>query len=741
MSFLIIFLSSMKNNDENLSVAAEREWIKGTIERVTFHSEESGFCVLRVKVAGQRELKTVIGNSASIQAGEFVEGMGFWINDRQHGVQFKAEHLKTIMPTTLEGIEKYLASGMIRGIGPGYAQRLIYAFKEQVFTVIEQTPQRLCEVEGIGTKRKQSIIKAWAEQRAIRDIMLFLHTNGVGTARAVRIYKTYGKESIDKIKENPYCLAHDVHGIGFKTADQLAQRIGIAKDSILRMRAGVTHCLQEYTNQGHCGMDKPTLVHAAETILEASADLIAQAIEDEEKSARITEIAIEEKPYCFLTSLYSAEQGIAQHCKRLVKGTTAWSTIDCEKAISWVEQQTQLVLSESQHKAVALALKSKMMIITGGPGVGKTTIINSIIKIIKAKKVRILLTAPTGRAAKRLAETTGLEAKTIHRLLEFDPSTYQFKRNQQSPLAVDLLVIDESSMIDVILMNQLLRAVPTETAVLLAGDVDQLPSVGPGMVLKDMIDSQFIPTVRLTEIFRQAATSAIITNAHRINQGKIPSGGTKQDPALSDFYLIACDEVEQIKQKVIDLVAQRIPSKFHFNPISDIQVLTPTKRGGLGTASLNLALQKQLNPRSQVISKYGNIYGVGDKVIQLVNNYDKEVFNGDIGSICRLDQEEQLVEINFDGRQVEYEFSELDEIDLAYATTIHKSQGSEYPVVVIPLAMQHYTLLERNLFYTGVTRGKKLVVIVGQMKAIAMAVHRLQAQQRITYLKHLLMEI
>lgn len=725
----------MKSN----SPKQDTEWLKGAVERVTFHSEESGFCVLRVKVAGRRELLTVISNAASIQAGEFIECSGFWHNDRQHGLQFKAEQLKTITPNTLEGIEKYLGSGMVKGIGPAYAKRLVRAFKEKVFTVIEETPDRLNEVEGIGTKRKQQIVKAWAEQRMVRDIMVYLHSHGVGTSRAVRIYKTYGNAAIHKIEENPYCLAQDIHGIGFKTADQLAQRIGIAKDSILRVRAGVTHCLQEYTSNGHCGIEKESLIQNAIQALEVIADLVMQAIEDEKVAGRITELTTDDKLCCFLTSLHLAELGIAQHCKRLLQGKTNWCSMDCEKAITWVQNKTGLNLSESQRKAVELAIKSKVIIITGGPGVGKTTIVNSILKIIAAKTTRIFLTAPTGRAAKRLSESTSLGAKTIHRLLEFDPLTYQFKRTQESPLETDLVVVDESSMVDVVLMNQLLRAIPTAASLIIVGDVDQLPSVGPGMVLKDLIDSNFIPTVRLTEIFRQAASSKIITNAHRINEGKMAIGGNKQDHELSDFYLITCNEPEEIKEKVITLVTKRIPQKFKMDPIRDIQVLSPMRRGGLGTLSLNLELQKHLNPQVDVISKYGSVYGVGDKVIQIVNNYDKEVFNGDIGTITKLDKEEGLIWITFDERLVEYEFSELDEINLAYATTIHKSQGSEYPVVIMPISTQHYTLLERNLLYTGVTRGRKLVVLVGQMRAIAMAIKRLGAHKRLTYLKQLLM--
>lgn len=721
------------------TASTHKEFLKGTVERITFHSEQNGFCVLRIKAKGHLELQTVVGTVGSIHVGEFVECEGYWHNDKQHGLQFRATQLKVIHPTTLEGIEKYLASGMIKGIGPGYAKRLIQAFQETVFEVIEKNPDRLCTVEGIGPKRKDVIIQGWAQQKKVRDIMIFLQSHGVGSARAVRIYKTYGDAAIEKMQENPYLLAQDISGIGFKTADQLAQRLGIAKDSILRIRAGVTYCLQEFTASGHCGCERETLSKKALATLEVSAALIETAIDDEIQSENIIQMTIEEKPYCYLTTLLKAERRIAEQLMRLKHGMMPWSEVDTEKAIAWVQTQTQITLSSSQQAAIHLALRSKVMIITGGPGVGKTTLVNSILKII-AHKGKILLAAPTGRAAKRLAESTRREAKTIHRLLEMDPRIRQFKRNEDFPLEADLIVIDEASMIDVPLMNQLLRAIPLHAALLLVGDVDQLPSVGPGMVLKDLIDAKVLPTVRLTEIFRQAASSQIIVNAHRINAGKMLLKSEKSEE-LTDFYFIAGKEPDQIKQTLIHLLTERIPARFHFSPLKDIQVLTPTKRGALGTVSLNIELQQYLNPQTQVIKKYGHCYGVGDKVLQVVNNYDKEIFNGDIGTIIKMDFEESVLWIDFDGREIEYEFSELDEINLAYATTIHKSQGSEYPVVIIPLAMEHYNLLERNLLYTAVTRGKKLVIVIGQEKALTLAIKRLQAQKRITALKMFLNEL
>jgi len=709
------------------------ERISGSIERVTFHSEASGFCVLRVKVKGNRDLVTVVGSAASVTAGEFIECLGFWNNDRQHGLQFKANELKIVPPTTLEGIEKYLGSGMVKGIGPHFAKKLVKAFGVDVFEVIEQTPERLQELDGIGPKRRQKVTSAWAEQKAIRDIMVFLQSHGVGTSRSVRIYKTYGDEAIDKVRENPYRLALDIHGIGFKTADTLAQRLGIGPQSLIRAQAGVRHVLQEWSGDGHCAAFRDKLVEMAVQLLEIPENVIVQAIGEELAEENLVSEIIDGQEALFLTPLYRAETGCASNLLRLRQGASPWGEIDTAKAIPWVEEKTGLTLSESQKTAVDRVLRSKVSVITGGSGVGKTTLVNSILKVLRAKRINIGLCAPTGRAAKRLTESTGLEAKTVHRLLEFDPQAFAFKHNDENPLDVDLLVIDEASMMDVALMNQLLKAVPSSAALLIVGDVDQLPSVGPGAVLADIIESGQIPTVRLTEIFRQAATSKIIVNAHKINQGQVPqaeSGGEK-----SDFYCITADTPEDVFAKLIHVVTERIPKRLSFHPVNDIQVLTPMNRGGLGARSLNVELQARLNGESEPkITKYGSTYAPGDKVIQNVNNYDKEVFNGDIGTVQKIDVEESLLQIQFDDRVVEYEFSELDEISLAYATSIHKSQGSEYPVVVIPLAMQHYMLLERNLIYTGVTRGKKLVVIVAQPKALGMAVRTQRSQKRLTNL-------
>jgi exodeoxyribonuclease V alpha subunit len=708
------------------------EHLTGAVERVTFHSEETGFCVLRVKVRGHKDLVTVVGTAATITPGEYIEAEGWWITDRTHGLQFKTQHLRVVPPSTLEGIEKYLGSGMVKGIGPHFAKKLVRAFGATVFDVIEQTPARLTELDGIGPKRKQRVVEAWEAQKMIREIMVFLHSHGVGTARAVRIYKTYGNEAIARVRENPYRLALDIHGIGFKTADTLAQRLGIPRDAIIRAQAGVRHVLQEFAEDGHCAVHQGELMEAAGTLLEIPASTIAQAVELECQEERLVAEDIDGKLCLFLTPLHRAEVGVAAHLQRLLQGTPPWGAIDPARAIPWVEQRTGRTLSPSQREAVATALHSKVTVITGGPGVGKTTIVTSILQILQAKKMAVLLCAPTGRAAKRLTETTGLEAKTIHRLLEFDPTSMGFVHGQTNPLRADLVVVDEVSMVDVVLMSQLLRAILDHAAVLLVGDVDQLPSVGPGTVLADIIASGRIPTVTLTEIFRQAATSQIIVNAHRMNQGQLP---VMRDDGQSDFYVIRADSPEEIQAKLLRVVTERIPQRFGLHPIRDVQVLTPMNRGSLGARALNGVLQEALNPGATPrVTRFGWTYAPGDKVIQTVNNYEKDVFNGDIGRVSQVDAEAGQVEIDFDGRLVSYDVGELDEVALAYAATVHKSQGSEYPVVVLPLATQHYPMLARNLLYTGVTRGKRLVVVIGQPRAVAIAIRNVRSVQRLTNL-------
>ncbi len=703
--------------------------LAGLVERVTFHNSDNGFCVLRVKARGQRDLVTVVGHAALIAAGEFVQVAGAWTNDREHGLQFRASFLKASPPTTLEGIEKYLGSGMIRGIGPAYAKRLTMSFGEQVFDVIEQEPDRLREVGGIGPKRAARIVAGWAEQKVVREIMLFLHANGVGTSRAVRIYKTYGADAVQVISDNPYRLARDIRGIGFRTADQIAMKVGIDKDAMIRIRAGVSYGLAEAMDQGHCGLPEDELIKLTAALIEVPPDRIVTALELELQDGTVVADTLKDRRCIFLAGLYRAEQAIAEQLRTLAAGRPPWPEINAAKAIPWLEARAGICLAGSQCEALRLALASKVLIITGGPGVGKTTLVNSILKALVAKSVKVALCAPTGRAAKRLTESTGAEAKTIHRLLETDPKNGGFKRTEENPLGCELLIVDETSMVDVPLMRALLRALPDGAALLLVGDVDQLPSVGPGQVLADVIASGAVPVVRLTEVFRQASTSRVIVNAHRINHGQMPEAAPAG--AGSDFHLVDAADPEQAVAKVLAVVRDRIPRAFGLDPIRDVQVLCPMNRGGVGARSLNIELQKALNPPGETrVERFGWTFAPGDKVMQVENNYDREVYNGDLGIVARIDMEAGDLLATFDGREVNYPFGELDELVLAYATTIHKSQGSEYPAVVIPIMTQHYTMLARNLLYTGVTRGKKLVVLVGQRKAIAMAVRNSGSSRR-----------
>ena len=705
------------------------EVLAGLVERVTYHNSDNGFCVLRVKARGHRDLVTTVGHAATISAGEWITASGIWLNDRNHGLQFKAHFLKTSAPSTIEGIEKYLGSGMIRGIGPVYARRLVRQFGTEVFDIIEATPERLREVEGIGAVRAARITSGWADQKTIREIMVFLHQHGVGTARAVRIFKTYGTDAVQVMSENPYRLARDIRGIGFRTADTIAEKLGIEKTAMIRVRAGISYALTEAMGDGHCGLPRADLIGLAEKLLEVPTPLVAGALLEELDEKTVTADSVDEADCIFLTGLYLAERGIAEQLKRIRAGRLPWTEIDADKALPWIEQKSGLTLAASQAQAVRLALRSKAMVITGGPGVGKTTIVNSILRILAAKGVRLLLCAPTGRAAKRMTEATGMEARTIHRLLEFDPKSFGFKRTEENPLDCDLLVIDESSMVDVMLMQSLLKAVPSNAALLIVGDIDQLPSVGPGQVLADIIASGAVPVVRLTEVFRQAARSKIITTAHAINAGHMPDLSPPTDAA--DFYFVPAAEPEQAVSRIVELVARRIPRRFGFDPIRDIQVLCPMNRGGVGARSLNIELQAALNPAGEKrVERFGWTFAPGDKVMQIENDYDKDVYNGDIGTIDAVDLDEGEVSVDFDGRAVTFAFGELDTLVPAYAATIHKSQGSEYPAVVIPVMTQHYAMLQRNLLYTGVTRGKKLVVLVGQKKAVAIAVKNVSGRRR-----------
>jgi len=705
--------------------------VTGLIERVTFHNEETGFCVVRIKVDGHRDLVTVVGRASSINAGEWLAAEGAWIQDRDHGTQLKADLLQTSAPTSREGIEKYLASGLIKGIGPVYAKKLVEKFGEGVFDIIDRESVRLEQVRGIGAERRRTIRTAWAEQKIVREIMVFLHSNGVSTSRAVRIYKTYGDEAVEKVRANPYLLARDISGIGFKTADDIARKLGIPKDSILRARAGLSHALSEAGGNGHCALPKEVLLKNAADLLAMDSLILQRALAEMLIEGELEEDGITGEDLIFLPPIRRAETEVASRLTRLAGARAEYPEIDADKAIAWLKGKKFIDLAPSQAEALRRALVSRVLVITGGPGVGKTTLVNSILTLLRAKQVKSLLCAPTGRAAKRLSETTGLEAKTIHRLLEYQNAG--FSRNSSNPLDCDLLVADETSMMDVQLMSKLLQALPARAHLILVGDVDQLPSVGPGAVLGDIIRSGTVPVVRLTEIFRQASSSRIIVNAHRINSGAMPE--SEKD---SDFFFIEREEPESVPSTILELVAERIPKKWKLDPRRDIQVLCPMNRGSLGTTQMNRLLQERLNPKRNgdpSVEKFGWEFRVRDKVIQTRNNYDKEVFNGDIGEILKIDDFEREVVISFDGREVVYDFNELDEVSLAYAITIHKSQGSEFPVVVMPLAMQQYLLLQRNLVYTGITRGRRLVVLVGQKKALQTAVRNVSAVRRYTALE------
>ena len=719
---------------------SSQEVLAGIVERVTFHNAENGFCVLRIKARGHRDLVTVVGHAATISAGEWATASGEWVNDRTHGQQFKARFIRTSAPTSVDGIEKYLGSGMIRGIGPVYARKMVRAFGEKVFDIIEAEPDRLREVTGIGLMRAKRIIDAWAEQKVVREIMVFLHSNGVGTARAVRIFRTYGADAVQVMTENPYRLARDIRGIGFKTADAIAIRLGIARTAMIRVRAGISYALSEATEEGHCGLPTEELAPLAGELLEVPKELVQTALDLELAERTVIADTVGDMPCVFLAGLHRAEKVIAERIRRIANGTLPWPHIDPEKALPWIERRTGLSLAQSQITAIRMALLSKVLVITGGPGVGKTTIVNAILRILAAKGVNLLLCAPTGRAAKRMTETTGFEAKTIHRLLEVDPRAGGFKRNEENPLDCDLLVIDETSMVDVLLMQALLKAIPDNAALLIVGDIDQLPSVGPGQVLADVIASGSVPVVRLTEVFRQAAQSKIIASAHRINQGSMPDLARPEGD--SDFYFVQADDPETAVPRIIELVKTRIPQRFGLDPIRDIQVLCPMNRGGAGARSLNIELQAALNPAGdRKVERFGWTFAPGDKVMQIENDYDKEVYNGDIGYIDDVDPDAGELTTSFDGRAVVYGFGELDTLVPAYAATIHKSQGSEYPAVVIPVMTQHYAMLQRNLLYTGVTRGKRLVVLVGQRKAVAIAVRNVSGRRRWSKLKEWLAEL
>ncbi|MBB2961102.1 ATP-dependent RecD-like DNA helicase [Methylobacterium sp. R2-1] len=709
--------------------------LAGSVERVTFHSTETGFCVLKVHARGRRDLVPVVGHAPAIAAGEWLTASGRWVTDREHGLQFRADTLQVTPPTGIEGIERYLASGQMRGIGPMMAKRIVASFGEAVFEIIESEPGRLTEVEGVGRKRAARIVKGWSEQKAVREIMIFLHAHGVGTARATRIFRTYGGDSLKVMAEDPYRLARDIRGIGFRTADAIALRLGLARDASQRLAAGVSYALQTAMDEGHCGLPIERLVSLAADLLDVAPDLVRVAAALALREGReVVADTLRGKPCLFLKGLHGAERTIAMRLADRAAGTPPWPPIDLALARPWVETRTEKTLSASQAEAVGLVLRSKLCVLTGGPGVGKTSTLDAILRILTAKGVRVLLAAPTGRAAKRMAEQTGLEARTLHRLLEIDPRNGGFQRGEDNPLDCDLIVVDETSMVDVPLMHALLKAVPDHAGLVLVGDVDQLPSVGPGQVLADVIASGRVPVARLTEIFRQAAESRIVVNAHSINTGRMPLAAPKGEP--SDFYLVEIENAEEGVDRLVELVTERIPRRFGLDPARDIQVLTPMIRGSLGSRNLNHALQRVLNPSPPAqVERFGWRFAPGDRVMETRNDYDRDVFNGDLGTVSAIDAEEEALVVDFEGRAVIYPFGELDTLVPSFATTIHKSQGSEYPAVVIPVVTQHRTMLARNLLYTGVTRGRRLVVLVGQRRAIGMAIREAASRRRWTKLR------
>lgn len=722
----------MRNSDDSFELTFEQseEKLDGQINHIFYHDEIKGYTVFLLEIKGQMPVK-VVGYTPAIKEGEYATVTGSWFIDPRYGREFKASFIRFRPPATLEGIETYLASGLVKGIGPKCAKKLVDAFGEDVFDVIENEPEKLLTVEGIGEKRIELIRGGWAEQTIVRDIMVFLHSNGVSTTKATRIYKAYGHRAIDIVRNNPYRLIQDIAGISFKSADRIAQNIGIDTRSMIRARAGISFTLSEAALAGHCCLQRDDLVKKAVTLLDIPADVINEAIDAELKVGNVIEDHYPVLNSIFPSHFYRAECAVARNLTNLCRGDPPWPDIDPVGAIDLAENSLGFELAESQKEAVTTAIASKVTVITGGPGVGKTTLVKSILSVLQTADISIELCAPTGRAAKRLSETSGYPAQTIHRLLGVDRETMDFVHNEENPLSCDLLIVDECSMMDLSLANSLIKAIPSHAAVIFVGDVDQLPSVGPGSFLSDLINSNAVPVIRLTEIFRQSASSWIVRVAHQINRGEMPT--FPRSGENGDCIFIKAEQPETIADTVVELASKRLPDFLDVDPKKDIQVLSPRHQTETGVIALNERLQQLLNPpEGNVIKRYGTSFSVGDKVMQIINNYKREVFNGDVGFVKKIDDTLEEVTVDFNGYEVSYPYSELDELKLCYAMSIHKSQGSEYPIVIIPLSNQHYTMLKRNLIYTAVTRGKKLVVLVGQKRALSLAVAQWRVEKRQT---------
>ena len=715
--------------------------LEGQIERITYTNEETGYTVARIKVTGYSEPITAVGKLISPTPGEFLKMEGAWMDHPKFGRQFKVISYRSVVPSSIEGIQRYLGSGLIKGIGPVMASRIVEKFGEKTLEVIDNRVEELEKVEGIGRERVGMIRRAWEDQKDIREVMIFLQGHGVSSAYATKIFKRYGHNAVSVLKRNPYTLATDIFGIGFQTADRIAEKLGFEKSAPVRAEAGILYVLAQLSDDGHVYYPYEALIVKCKEVLEVDREVILKAfgniaydgkVVTEDLNLELEEFVPNQKAV-YLAQFYTSETGIAKYFARLTSSPKRTRKMDQDKAIEWVQGKINLDLAPKQIEAVKRAISDKVMVITGGPGTGKTTIINAVIKIYRAVGARILLAAPTGRASKRMSEATGYPARTIHRMLEYSFQKGGFQRNQDHPLEVDVLILDEVSMVDTFLMYHLLKAVPAEATLVMVGDVNQLPSVGPGSVLKDIIKSSVVPVVELKEIFRQAGESLIIVNAHKINNGAMPVLKTSKE-GLEDFYFVEQDDPGQALGIIMELVCERIPKRFNFHPIDDVQVLSPMHKGVVGAANLNMKLQEALNPSKVQIAKGERVFRLKDKVMQIRNNYEKEVFNGDIGRITSMDQETQQVTITFDGIPVPYNYVELDEVALAYAISVHKSQGSEYQAIVIPILSQHYVLLQRNLIYTAVTRGKKLVVMVGSKEALAIGVRNDRIMRRYTYL-------